>query len=418
MDDLKLQLIARYKELPPTGLYEIYLPYQEQCTIFLNYVRYLKEKLCDGPRHIELQRLTKIVEQTHESREKETMRLFELMKIDQTNIDFANILGESEKATDVKYAGKNYRQYIKYYQKATSNPYDDDMIQKIKNNLLKKYTSLETEDKIQEILDTHKKMQADSLAISEHFKDLMQSDPEYLKWSEKQTLLQSLGFDILTKLYKELDMKIGHIRRNNGISLETLCIEKVLSVISKRTLIDMSELEIKKNIKFKTSKTMIGEVDIMIMHKDKAIAFIEVKSGIYDIPYAIMQIEKIKTHIHTLAYAYESVKYESDTQSIRFFVDHKETIFNISDNPIYLVVTTISPHKPVTGASYADVQLIADVLFRDPEKKLSDILKKSSHTETDILSTYQIIHNIRKNMDCHIDVYEAMKILADDLIII
>lgn len=404
MSDLKSQLISRYRELPSTGLYDIYLPYEEQCMMFLKYVQYLKDKLYDGPRNIELRRLTEIVKHTYESRQKETLRLYELLNIDHENIDFEPLLEASETASDVKYAGENYRQYIKYYRKAISDPYDDQMIQKIKTNLLKKYSLLETDKRIEEILESHKKMQADSLIISEQFKEIMQSDPKYLKWSEIQTLLQSLGFDVLSKLYKDLDMTIGCIRRENGISLETVCIDKILTIISERTHIDISDLNVIRNIKLKISKTLIGEIDIIITHKNKIIACIEVKSGIYDIPYAIMQINKIKSYIHNI--------------NISFVVDYKETIFSISDDPIYLVITTISPHKPITGASYSDVQLICNALFKDPDKKLLEFLRKKTHTQTDMIAIYNIIHNIRKQMDCHIDVYEAISILGDDLIVI
>jgi hypothetical protein len=96
--------------------------------------------------------------------------------------------------------------------------------------------------------------------------------------------------------------------------------------------------------------------------------------------------------------------------------------------PIYLVVTGSSyklsesskgsPNPLMTGASYSDVQLIANAFFKDPENTLINIIEKGSYEQTDIVKVNEIINNIRKKMRSKIDLEEAVRILSDDLIVI
>lgn len=410
----KEELLARYSSLPRTGLYDISLPPAEQCAIFLNYAKYLKEQMYNAPRNTEIRRLNEIVKQICERSPIATTRLFELLEIDNLTRDFDIIMSAFKRASDEKNAGDKYKKYMIYYKKSLANPYTDDLINTIKNNLQKKYDQSKADKKLQEILLIHKNYQAECLASADKYKILMETDPQYLKWNEIQTLWISLDFNNLLKMFYDVTMMIKHRKHYNGVMLETICIDKILSVISERTHIETKDLTVLRNVKFQSSKLLLGEIDIVVLHENKIIACIESKSGIYDIPHAIEQIEKMKTHIHK--------------PSILFYTPNscKDVKLSVSDSPIYLVVTSLKTNladfkctsKLKTGASYADVQLISDVIFNNKNKMLTTIIEKESYDEADVTIVNDILNNLRKHMRCRIDVFDAIKILSHDLIVI
>jgi hypothetical protein len=424
-NDLKLELIAKYSSLPRTGLYDISLSPSEQCSIFLNYVKYLNQQLYDGPRNIETRRLTELAKEIAFKFPCETERLCELLNISFKNIDFSIMIDRYKQESLVENAGENYKEYMRYYNKANRNPYTVDMIYKIRINLMKKFDHKKVNKKIDTILSEHQASQVKNSALADKFKLLMQTDPKYIKWNEIQTLWCHLGFDKLLDIFHDVITMLKQRKRNNGSTLETSCVNKIVEIVSERTHIDSKELTVLRNVYYtlnqshmsrgyvKCSKTQLGEIDIMITHKNNIIALIEVKSGIYDIPYAISQIEKLKLYINNT--------------DVIFNVDRNKVSVQVSESilPIYLVVTgssykldSVSSKILMTGASFSDVHLITDAFFNDPENTLINIIEKESYGQEDIVKVNEIINNIRTKMKCKIDLQEAIRILSDNLIVI
>lgn len=168
--------------------------------------------------------------------------------------------------------------------------------------------------------------------------------------------------------------------------------------------ISLKDLNLVKNVVISFKKTS-AEIDIAVINTitDTIIGFVEAKSGIYDIPYGIDQLDKISKIIKA---------------------NPKILKKNIHPFVRFVVATIIPPHNPVTGASYSDVQLISSVLFSKTDTRLKNIIQAIESDPTFELrnnivdNVYEILLNLRKDMVTHIDPLTAIKTLGKNLIVI
>ena len=400
---LKEKLLNLYAELPRTGLYDTDKDINTQVNIFITYLRFLKKQLYDGPRYSKLREIQLQLNTIINKNPVKSNKLFKLMKLSELDIfypDFPILMTSYITLSDEKNAGKNYDKYMKAFDRSISDPYTNEKINEIRKKLMKVYDEKKTEEKIQEILSNYKHIQKEQENIALYYHNILKTDIIYLEWIEIINLWKELEFDKLMQSYIELDKNIGIQRKSNGDNLETICIDILLQNISHRSKIPIGELNILRNIKVRKSKNIIGEIDIIVYSIDTIVACVEVKSGIYDIGYAINQLKRIKdSPVHEIM----NKKISSDT--------------------MYLIVTTIPNHKPVTGACYSDIQNISKILFNrsDSSKWINTIIENNNINDmnySDIYRIYLIITDIRSKMESLIDPIEAVKELGSDLIII
>lgn len=426
---LKNTLVNLYESLPRTGLYDSKEDIRNQVVIFLKYVKFLKNQLYEGPRNICLRRLSKMVDQIRTESKLESDKLFGLMNIDTFPVDFVHLMETYEKESDIQNAGNTYKQYLKALTKSTTNPYTPEKLKWIEKNLQKKY--IDTQPMVVKIMDAHAKLQTENALLAQRYEDMLKTDPSYQRWDTIRSLWTTLGFADLAKMYHDLDTDTGNIRSRHGNSLEYLCTDMILCVVAGRCHIPVSELKVIRNILIKQSKSMIGEIDIIVVHGDQIVACIEVKSGIYDISNAMEQLANIKLIV------------QHPESKTKFLVQDGTLIDTLTDTPqsanilknktlkddaLFLVVTTIPQHKPVTGVSFSDLQIISQVLFDKSDRWLYNLVDS---LDIDVISDrpdtldqgivdkiYHLLSSLRTKMHSQVDAMTAMNILGDNLIIV
>lgn len=158
---------------------------------------------------------------------------------------------------------------------------------------------------------------------------------------------------------------------------------------------------------------------MMIVHGDQIVACVEVKSGIYDIANAMNQLAKIKLTV---------TDHETKTKFLSKGFDPIDITTCDGDDILFLVVTTIPQHIPVTGTSYSDLQIISQVLFDRSDRwlnELVDLLDFNNLNDNLKILTSCVIHKVfdlmiilRTKMNSQIDPETAASMLGDDLIIV
>lgn len=398
------KLIHLYSLTPETGLYSINNDKITQVKIFLRYVQFLKKCLYNSPRLIELRKLTQIMQNIQITNPTESQWLFEYLNVSYNDkqIRFDDLLKSYDTKSSVNNAGKLYTKYLKSKQIIEKCPYDSNKIKKIRIGLTKKYSESEVSSRLATILESTKIQRDEFKKENTRLFNMLQQDSTYISWNKMNNLWFNLGFSDLASSFHKLDTDNGAIRSTHGNSLEFASIDTVLQFFSENYNISQNDLHIVKNVVIKASpKETIGEIDMIVINNltNTIIGFVEVKSGIYDIPYAIEQLEKIVQCLKT------------NPNIIKIKLDELIRM---------VVVTSIPPHNPITGASYSDVQLISSALFSKTDVRLKNIINAIENNidlnANQIDNVYEILSNLRQNMMTHIDPLTAINSLGKNLL--
>ncbi|VBB18792.1 hypothetical protein YASMINEVIRUS_1324 [Yasminevirus sp. GU-2018] len=407
-----------YSLTPETGLYSEHLDKPAQAMIFLKYLKFLRQRLYEGPRSTELRRLTKIMRETCCEKPDETRWLFNALNVqyDDDNVQFNDLMDSYVVESDAKKAGPLYKEYSKHLAISQKDPHDAEKLDEIRSGLAKKYPAEEVAKKLRDVVNSTTALRERAKHRSIEIYELLQKDRTYLSWKKLIDTWESIGFLDLANAYHKLDSETGALRSANGVSLEDECIETLLTYFAELHKVTPDKLSIVRNTiirgsKWLKTKEMVGEIDVIVINTvtDSIVGLVEVKSGIYDIPQAVEQLEKIMAIIA---------------------VDPSVLSKKVNDDVRSLVVTTIPPHNPVTGASFSDVQLISSVLFSKTDTRLRTIVnsyygKETENTDkvidldgetVEILT--QFLTELREKMVSHISPLSAIERLGQNLIIV
>lgn len=429
---LRSRLLDIYSKIPKTGLYDVNLDPRKQVTIFLRYLRFLHKQLYNGPRNTELRRLTELAKNAKIDRTDDYVKLYALLDLNPDEVTFDVVLKRYQEKSNSKNAGKKYSTMCRMLDTIEHNQMTTEKLEKIKTELEKKYPPEEVNNKLIEIVDESEMQTMQIKKSIDKMKSDLHTDENYQHWKDVIGCWYRLGYSELEKSYRDLDKGSGEHRSNNGLNLVDTCESYVIETVAGRCNIKKEDLKVIREIytyglKDPTApqkmKYASGEIDMILLDcsKGEIVAVVEVKAGIYDIPYAIEQINRTQKFFNDIQNLSDKL---GRIIPLSYYLRTKSetkitTNIRCSSDMIYLVVTTLPIHTPSTGASFSDVQLMSKLLYDKYDSFIRSIIDKDTElTDNEIQRVYMIMADIRSKLKYNISPEEAVTLLGKNLLII
>lgn len=425
----KTELLSYISSLPKTGLFEKGDD-RQRVQLFVKYVRNFIHIKDNNP-YKDLNRIfeTKLTE----SKQSGEWLIKILMNNEKTydKTYFENLCQNYQKETVDSKAGPIYKRF-KQIEKSTELPFESVIESNLYEHLKSKFDSEELDQKLKQIItDRNKKIEEHNFLVkhkSIRLNELafaLKYDKQYQRWTRLKKIWEKHNFEEINEKLTETKTAKSQKNQVSGNKFERKVLDSIKTIFEKSQIITNIEIKIDKNV--------LGEIDMVVLNKDKITAIVEIKKNIHDINHGFIQLNRIKQLLtdrkdeltleqkltvnhNSVSYCMHRIKrFKTDFDS----PNQNHLLNKINPETKYIVITSI--HSDLTtdvGVPFNVVKSISKCLKSDSEfmkivKSNSDLDDKSVITK--ILQIMKHVNNESNFVDLEllVETYGDRLIVAE-----